>query len=121
MSGKPDDVVIPYFLVELTASAAIIDTEQRIVGDNVVDATLQFGWRADDLPPGATDEQVTKALGALLERVAAILQLGMTANKWVYFGSVEEPDLGRGEVVRVERTEGFKVVVPMVTDLEARA
>lgn len=118
---KAKDEVIPYFLVELTASAGIIDTDGSIVGSNVVDATLQFGWRADDLPKGASDENVVKALSALLGRVSALLQLSMTGNKWVYFGSVEDPDLGRGEVVRVARTDGIRVAIPMGAGPEHRA
>jgi hypothetical protein len=118
--AKPDDV-IPYFLVEVTVSGAIIDTESRIVGDNVVDTTHQFAWRADDLPAGATDDMVTGAVGKVLTMVSATIQLSMTSSKWVYLGSVEEPDLGRGEVVRVDHTGPIKVLIPMPDQPEARA
>lgn len=117
---KPTDV-IPYFMVEVTASAAIIDTESRIVGDNVVDTTLQFAWRADDMPPGVTDERVITALSGLLGRVTTILQLSMTGNKWVFLGSTGDPERGRGEVVRISTLERPSVVMPMGTGPEGRA
>ena len=115
-----DGKAIPHFLVELTASAAIIDTEGRIVGDNVTDATLQFGWRADDMPEGASDDAITGALGTVVGLATTIVQLAMTTNKWVYMGSVAEPDLGRGEVVRISSIER-SIVMPAGVSPEGRA
>lgn len=121
MEVSDDGKVIPYFMVEVTASAAVIGTDRRIVGDNVVDATLQFAWRADDMPPGASDDQVVGALGGLLGLVTTIVQMAMTGNKWVYLGSTGDPELGRGEVVRISTIERPSVVMPMGTGPEAKA
>lgn len=121
MSGDPTDV-IPYLLVEVTVGAAFIGVDGAVVGDNVADATLQFGWRADNLPTDADDPFVQEALRRQLGPVLANVQLTMTAAKWAFLGPIDKPALAGGtDTGIVMETDPITVRIPMVSDQEARA
>lgn len=81
----------PIMRVEVTVAAALTDPEDRIVGRNVVDATIAFGWRTSPIPDGVTDEQVCRALTAQMSPVLAVIQTALTLNGWVSMGQVDEP------------------------------
>lgn len=115
------DDKMPYLLVEVTVAAAFVGTDDRVVGNNVVDATLQFGWRADNLPAVIDDSRTLEALRRQMGPVLAVIRLTMTGNKWAYFGDVADPILSRGVVTGMTRTDEVRVMVPMPDVGEARA
>jgi hypothetical protein len=120
MTRKPTDPM-PYLLIELTVAGAFVDEAGSVVGDNVADTTLRFGWRADDLPADPSDAFVRENLRRLLGPVIALLQVTMTTNKWVYFGTTDTPMTEDAHPVGEMRTDAFKVALPMGKMPEAKA
>lgn len=92
--------------VEVTVTAVIEEPGGTILGKNMVDATLGFGWRTSEPPPGMTDAQVNAALTSAISPVMAFIQTGMTFNGWVFIGQVDEPmSKASATVVGEGRTE----------------
>jgi hypothetical protein len=81
----------PIMRVEVTIAAALTDPTDHIVGGNVIDATIAFGWRTSPIPEGVTDAQVCNALSAKIGPVIALIQSALTLNGWVAMGEVDEP------------------------------
>lgn len=81
----------PIMRVEVTVSAALTDPTDHIVGGNVIDATIAFGWRTGPIPDGVTDAQVCNALTAQISPVMALIQASLTLNGWVAMGQVDDP------------------------------
>lgn len=80
-----------YMRLEVTVAAAIVDPDDQIVGKNMVDATLVFGWRCDD-PKGASDERINKALTGQISPVLAVISTVLTQQiGFVEMGQSDEP------------------------------
>jgi hypothetical protein len=86
-----DDTAFHILRMEVTVAASLVDPDGGIAGDNMVDATLAFGWRTSDPPAGMTDAQVNKALVRGVSPVLATIQTALTFNGWVAMGEVDEP------------------------------
>lgn len=98
MSMKPrEDEPFEFHIVrvEVTASAVIQEPDGQILGKNMVDATLSFGWRTPEPPKGLSDARINAVLSAQLSPVLAIIQTALTFNGWVAMGQVDEPMVGR--------------------------
>jgi hypothetical protein len=114
MSDEP----FGYLRIEVTFAAAIITPENKLVGDNMADLTLAFGWRvADDVThPGITDEVAMEVLRKAVGPVTGLMTAQMTLNGWVAMGQVDDPMAGwDGNVPgKTVRTDPQRVrVVPM--------
>ncbi len=79
--------------IEVTVSGAIQEPDGHILGKNVVDATLAFGWRMGEPPPGVSDAVVNAGLTKGVSPVLALIQTAMTFNGWVALGQVDTPML----------------------------
>jgi hypothetical protein len=79
-----------YLRLEVTVEAALVTPEDRIVGANLVEATLAFGWRTDDPPPGVTDDAVNAALTRQMSSVLALVQSALVFNGWLAMGQADE-------------------------------
>lgn len=77
--------------VEVTVAAAITLPDGHILGDNMVDGTLAFGWRMSTPPEGISDAEVNAALTKQMSPVLALIQTALTFNGWVAMGQVDEP------------------------------
>ena len=84
------DAAFHYMRVEVTAAAALVGPDERIVGDNMVDATLVFGWRTGD-PGAASDEQINGALSHQISPVLAVISAALTQQGWLAMGQADEP------------------------------
>ena len=90
MTDEPWDFHI--IRVEVTVAAGIQEPNGDILGRNMVDATLSFGWRTDAPPEGVSDEAVNRALGdRAISPVLALIQTALTFNGWVAMGQVDDP------------------------------
>jgi hypothetical protein len=117
---EPDEN-IPYLLVEVTVAGAFVDADGMVIGDNVADATLQFGWRADNLPAVTGDEYIQEALRLQLGPLLALVRMTMTSNRWAYFGETDAPMAQASHPTgRAARTE-LRLLVPMPDLPEGRA
>ena len=83
-----------YIRIEVTVEAAIITPEDRVLGDNLVDATVAFGWRTDAPPPGVSDESINAALAKQMTGVLALVNSALVLNGWLAIG---QPDERMGE------------------------
>ena len=106
----------PILRIEVTVAAALTDTTDHIVGGNMVDATLAFGWRTGPIPPGGvSDAQVCNALTAQMGPVLALIRTALTMNGWVAMGEVDDPmgahSTATGVVGRT-RPVSVRVVMP---------
>lgn len=81
----------PILRIEVTVAAAIELPDGSILGSNMVDGTIAFGWRADNLPLGLTDAQVNAALTNQMSPVMAILQTALVFQGWALLGQVDDP------------------------------
>jgi hypothetical protein len=80
-----------YMRVEVTVAAAIVDSDDGgVAGNNMVDATLVFGWRCDD-PTGRTDSQINAALSHRMSPVLALISTALTQQGWLAMGQEAEP------------------------------
>jgi hypothetical protein len=79
--------------IEVTVAAAIQEPNDQILGRNVVDATLAFGWRTGAPPEGVSDAAINAGLTKGISPVLALIQSAMTFNGWVSMGQVETPML----------------------------
>ena len=77
--------------VEVNVSAVIQEPSGAILGKNMVDATLAFGWRTEAPPQGISDEAVNAALTRAVSAVLAAVQTSLTFNGWVAMGQVDDP------------------------------
>jgi len=80
--------------VEVTVAAAIQEPSGHILGRNMVDATLAFGWRMGPPPEGISDAAVNAVLSQQMSPVLALIQTALTFNGWVAMDSFE---VGWGE------------------------
>jgi hypothetical protein len=87
----------PILRVEVTVAAAIQMPDGTMLGHNMVDATLAFGWRTGPTPAGASDARIGEALSRGMSPVLAIVQTALTFNDWVPLGQVDEPMVGRSK------------------------
>lgn len=90
MSKQPKPDPFHYLRLEVTVEGAIVTPENRILGLNLVDATVAFGWRIATPPAGVTDEAVNTALTDQMSKVLALVQTALTLNGWVAMGQAEE-------------------------------
>ena len=79
-----------YLRVEVTVEAALVTPEDRVLGDNLVDATVAFGWRIADPPPSPTDESINAALTTQMSGVLALIQGALVVNGWLAMGQADE-------------------------------
>jgi hypothetical protein len=77
--------------LEVTVAAALVDPVGHVVGGNVVDTTLAFGWRTDAPPPGVPDAMVNDVLSKQTGPVLALITSSMVFNGWVAMGMVDAP------------------------------
>jgi hypothetical protein len=77
--------------VEVNVAAIIQEPDGTILGRNMVDATIAFGWRMADPPKGITDAQVNAGLTKQLSPVLDLIQGALILNGWVAMGQVEDP------------------------------
>lgn len=85
--------------VEVNVAAVIQEPNGDILGRNMVDATLAFGWRMGAPPEGISDARVNAALTKQLSPVLAVIQTALTFNGWVAMGQVDEPMKDNGTTV----------------------
>jgi hypothetical protein len=90
---ETDDPVIdfPVVRVEVNVSAAIQLPDGHLLGSNMVDTTLAFGWRTGQLPVGLSDERINEALAAKISPVLSLIQTNLTFNGWVFIGQIDDP------------------------------
>lgn len=79
-----------YLRLEVTGEAAIVTPEDRVLGDNLVDATMVFGWSIEAPPPGVTDESINAALTKQMTGVLALVNSALVLNGWVAMGQADE-------------------------------
>jgi len=79
-----------YLRLEVTVEAALVTPEDRILGDNLVDATVAFGWRITAPPPGVTDEAINAALTKQMSTVLALVNSALVLNGWALLGQADE-------------------------------
>jgi hypothetical protein len=79
-----------YLRLEVTVEAAIVTPEDRILNSNLVDATVAFGWRIADPPPGATDESINAGLTQQMGNVLALVNSALVLNGWLAMGQADE-------------------------------
>jgi hypothetical protein len=91
--GRTNDDAFDFHIVrvEVTVAAAIQQPDGQILGDNMVDATLAFGWRLAPPPEGVSDAAVNAALAKHMSPVLALIQTALTFNGWVAMGATDEP------------------------------
>jgi hypothetical protein len=105
---------IPYLLVEITVAGAIVKRGGGLLGDNVADATLQFGWRADDLPAALSDERVLETLRQQIGPILVATKMSMVGSGWVFLGETDEPITAASTPTgEVRRTDPVRVFIPM--------
>jgi hypothetical protein len=97
--------------LEVTAAAVIQDPSGQILGKNMVDATLSFGWRMAAPPAVVSDAAINAALGQQLSPVLALIQTVLTFNGWVAMGEVDEPMAQEGTTVGMGRSVPVRVIV----------
>ena len=85
------DIDFHILRLEVTVAAALVDPSGRVVGGNVVDTTLAFGWRTGDPPPGINDAMVNDVLSKQTGPVLALITSALSFNGWVVMGTVDEP------------------------------
>jgi hypothetical protein len=111
--GKP----FHYMRVEVTVAAAIVDSDNgKVAGNNMVDATLVFGWRCDD-PAGRTDSQINAGLTHQMSPVLAVISAALTQQGWLAMG--QEADPMTHESVQVGQGVSTPVTVFLVDDEKA--
>ena len=107
-------VDFPVLRVEVNVAAAIQMPDGSILGHNLSDATLVFGWNAGKVPTGLDDAQINAALARGVSPVLALVSTALTFNGWAALGQTDEPmvkeakDTGsvvRSTPVRVELRE----------------
>lgn len=79
-----------YLRLEVTVEAALMTPDDHMLGGNLCDATLAFGWRADEPPPGVTDESINAALTKQMSGVLAVVKSALMLNGWMAMGQVDE-------------------------------
>jgi hypothetical protein len=79
-----------YLRLEVTVEAALVTPKDRVLGGNLVDATLAFGWRIDAPPAGVTDEQINAALTKQMTGVLALVSSALILNGWADLGQADE-------------------------------
>ena len=89
--AKETIATFPILRVEVTVAMAVTGPDDRIVGDNVVDATLAFGWKLTPIPDGVTEEAIVAVLGTRVGPVLALVESALVLNGWVVMGQVEDP------------------------------
>lgn len=118
----PEQEVSTYLLIETTVAAAIIGPDGKPAGQNVAETTLQFGWRAQDVPAGTSDERINEVLRQRLGPLLAAVQVMMTSNGWVYMGTTDEPLTSVSHPTgAVAETDAIKVLLPLPVMPEATA
>jgi hypothetical protein len=90
MTPAAPDPEFHYLRVEVTVAAALVSPDERIVGNNMVDATVAFGWRTDD-PGERSDAEINGALSRQISPVLALISTALLTQGWVDMGQVEEP------------------------------
>lgn len=118
---EPSDLAPRYYLrAEVTVEAAVVTPEDRVLGDNICDATLAFGWRITAPPPGVADEAINAALTGQMSRVLGLVTSALVLNGWVALGQAEER---MGEHARatgvVSHTDPITMRVSVVDEQEA--
>lgn len=102
--------------VEVNVSAVIQQPDGSILGQNMVDTTLAFGWRTE-VPDGVTDAQVNAALTKAVGPVVALISTNLTFNGWVAMGEVDDPLYKAGSTpVGEARSEPVTVRVNFVEE-----
>jgi hypothetical protein len=86
----PTDTEFHYLRLEVTVEAALVTPEDHVLGDNLVDATVAFGWRIVAPPPGVTDAAINAALTERMTGVLALVQSALLLNGWVVMGQPDE-------------------------------
>lgn len=90
MSGDRDDDHL--FRIEVTVAATLVQPNGYIIGGNMIESTLAFGWRVQGAPPPSLDAAVLDdGLAKLTAAVMELLQPVLTAHGWRAMGSVDEP------------------------------
>ena len=79
-----------YLRLEVTVEAALVTPEDRVLGDNLVDATVAFGWRIDAPPQGVSDESINAALTKQMTSVLALVNSALVLNGWLAIGQPDE-------------------------------
>lgn len=79
-----------YLRLEVTVEAALVTPEDRVLGDNLVDATIAFGWRTDKPPAGVTDAAINAALTKQMTTVLALVNSALVLNGWAILGQADE-------------------------------
>ena len=87
----PETINFPIVRIEVTVAGAVQEPDGHLVGSNMVDATLAFGWRTGTVPAGVSDAAINEALTRAISPVLAIIQTALTFNGWVALGQVDEP------------------------------
>ena len=91
-SAREDPVIdFPVVRVEVNVSAAIQLPDGHLLGSNMVDTTLAFGWRTGKIPDGLSDERINEALAKQISPVLALIQTNLTLNGWVFIGQIDDP------------------------------
>jgi hypothetical protein len=102
---------VNYVRVEVNVAAAMVDDADHIIGNNMVDATIAFGWRMTPPPEGVSDEAINKALAQQLGPVLALVKGALVFNGWVAMGDVDDGD----EMADHSHATGQTVKTPPVT------
>jgi hypothetical protein len=84
------DNVGHYLRLELTIEAALVTPDDRVLGGNIVDATIVFGWKTNAPPAGVTDEAINAALTAQMTGVLAVVNSALILNGWAALGQTDD-------------------------------
>ena len=79
-----------YLRLEVTVEAAIVKPDNHILGDNLVDATMAYGWKIVAPRIDVTDESVNAALTKQMSSVLALVQSALVLNGWTLLGQADE-------------------------------
>ena len=116
MSAEP----FHYLRMEVTVEAALITPDDHVLGDNLVDATVAFGWKITTPPPGVTDAAINARLAEQMTSVLALVNSALILNGWVAMG---QPDERMGEHAKatgeIAHTRPITVRVVDVDDRQA--
>lgn len=90
MPELPDGTPFHYLRIEVTAAAALVAPDDTFVGDNMVDATLVFGWRTAD-PGTRSDAEINGGLTQQMSVVMALLSTALITQGWLAMGQTDTP------------------------------